>query len=526
MGDGEVGKWIEAIHEKTVESDDKVIAYTQRRPLPKRYVAARKLAQALLDGKPSRIEEGDWQYAPDANWGSWIEGVPLLHAAMLNRDVIVDLLPTPTEDDFIRSYKCRPAQFLTVVRRLRNDGRRVYINIRDYDPARRVNGHDGGLNAYEASGSVLGPVFQALSEDGFTDVYLNAVRRNRLVEGLGGGELMKEAADRVGHALGERLHVFLSDHGRVKRDYAQCLVRGEAVPAPAQALYRIAYNLAFRELLPDVMSDNTALPELVAKAERKEDISDLELADAIFAATMLHHKFTAPLTGAYGGIYNLDEREMSQSELVAQKGDVLGEARQAHSKGFLTVLYGVLNGHIGVERRWFRRLLVDKRRRVLSELLEQNQPIGVAQEEHVPSPVEVDAFFDNMEPVQQWLQRKSAMRKRFQQALVSSKAEGKELDAEAVLNLLNNDLEACRDKRKQFAKAGAAALFGIAAAGAAPAAAGTGMLASVAFPVGGVLLGVMALAAHIGAELGKDSVCGALCTQDDEKQVWSLFTRR
>ncbi len=525
MGASATAKWIEAIHERTTESDDKVIAYTRDHPLPKRYVAARKLAQALLDGRPSRIEEGDWQYAPDAGWGSWIEGVPLLHAAMLNRDIVVDLMPTKTEDDFIRAYKCRPAQFLTVLRRLRSDGRRVYVNIRDYDPARRRNGNDGGMGAYQAAESTLGPVFQALSEENFRDVYLNAVRRNRLVEGLGGGEMMLETVERVRRALGEKMEGFLSDPDRVRQDHPHCLVRGEAVPVPAQALYRIAYNLTFRELLPDVMAENADLPELMQKAERKQDIGERELADAIFSATMLHHKFTAPLTGAYGGVYNLDERELSQSEMVARRAAVTGEARDANSQGFLNVLYGVLNGHIGVERRLFGRALVDKRRRALANLLEENQPIGVAQEQYVPTPMEVDAFFDNMEPVQLWLQRKSAMRKRFRQALNKSQADGHEMDTEAVLNLLNNDLNACRNIRRQFVKAGAAALFGIAAAGAAPAAAGTGMLASVAFPVGGVLLGVLALAAHVGAELGKDNVCSALCTQEDEKQVWSLFTR-
>ena len=98
----------------------------------KSYSALRAAAQALMSGQASRANEFGYNRSPAASWGSWMEGVPLAHALLLNRGLIIDLIPCRTEQEFVEKYKCSPFQFLDILRAMKENGSEFFVNIRNF----------------------------------------------------------------------------------------------------------------------------------------------------------------------------------------------------------------------------------------------------------------------------------------------------------------------------------------------------------------------------------------------------------
>lgn len=351
MSKNDVVSWIQQIHEQTVAQDSGVLATAP--PMEKKYVALRAAAQSLLTGDPSRLHAYAPDRAPLASWGSWMEGVPLAHALLFNEDIILDLVPAHGEADFVRAYHCLPRQFLDMMYSLKRHNRRVYFNLRSFNPANPET-----AELYRDSWDTLQGVLIFLKHHNFENCYVNAARTFALArlfdpndrqaeieESLSPARLRDPAHRFFGITLWGQLSALLAGGGaaRLARDHPEVLVRGPAgraqCPIPIQVFKRIAYHLTFSQLAEDIPAD-PLLHELAVRAARYDSFSREELVSACARATTLHHQYTAPLTGAYGGQYNLSDVEAAEPYLP------VGHEARHRNGAFLHFLYGFLSDAI------------------------------------------------------------------------------------------------------------------------------------------------------------------------------------
>ncbi|MGK2284576.1 hypothetical protein [Pedomonas sp. V897] len=264
----------------------------------------RALAASLLTGDTQYVRttgETLEQAALAPDWGSWIEGQPLTTAVLSNRAVLVDLLPVAPED-FPAIYSCTVGQFIAIVKWFQRNHKRIHINLRDLDPDVPAT-----FDAYAAQTESIGLILQELEDNGL--FYCLAARRNILfsladqnrphdrlrLKRYHGSEQQRIAE--YYPRLEEAWRSARSPEERARLAGAE--VRGGHLIHPRQFAWRLAYYQAYRDIFSDVTE--TAIDALL----RVQDPRPEELAELARLATLYHHRFTAPITGAFGGTYNM-----------------------------------------------------------------------------------------------------------------------------------------------------------------------------------------------------------------------------
>jgi hypothetical protein len=371
---------------------------------PPRYAQLLSAAQALLTGDADLALDRRVDVAPYASWGSWIEGVPFSHALLLNEGVLVDLVPCQTEADFIRNYRCSPDQFMDLTKRIIKTGGEIHFNIRNYDPTRPES-----LEPYIAQPDFVKRLYvYALGKDA-ARFYLNSVRRDSLLEMLGAeGLLTRWRTDLGGTGSTAREDGLLrqlqgalapANAAIIARQpgYRGVFVRGGALPAPIQSFERIVYHLAFSELCPDIPRDGE-LDALARRIMERGTLPGDALLRACARANDLHHLYTAPITGAYGGTYNLTEHEFAPEE--AAEAPVARQA-DSHNPAFLDFLYASVADRIRV------------RSGRLEALRTLGRQLSIMQTGQIPEEEELRAFLDFLPEARGFLRK----RRELQEAL-------------------------------------------------------------------------------------------------------------
>ncbi|MAU41365.1 MAG: hypothetical protein CMF31_07060 [Kordiimonas sp.] len=415
----DVRKWLDLVAERTAAQDKKVLA---RAPsLEKSYTALRAGAQALHTGDASRLYAYSHSVAPISRWGSWMEGVPFLHALMFNDDLIVDVLPARTEEEFVHHYKCTPRQFLNMLFHVESAGRTLYFNFRNFSP--------DGQQAYADSAGVMAGIFAFLEHRDFRNVYVNDVRRNALPQLFGVGDQLAACEAEITGDVLPGLIDFLQpkNHRHIMANYTQILTRGQHVPVARQALIRIVYHMVFSQICRDIPGHDGVLGP-VHDLRRGRQLSPEQMAEMIFRATMLHHKYTAPLTGAYGGSYNLDEQEVRLGNEV-MGAQPIGDAGAIQSQGFLDLVQGLLDGSVSTS---------GERLTVLRDL---SAAVELRQKGAVPTDQEVQDLLYAMEDGQDLLRQKRQLKHALDQVMARKGGTRPEDEASPVASASRKDVE-------------------------------------------------------------------------------------
>lgn len=269
----------------------------------------RSLAASLLTGDTQYVRttgETQEQAALAPDWGSWIEGQPLTTAVLSNRAVLVDLLPVAPED-FPAVYRCTVGQFIAIVKWFQRNHKRIHINLRDLDPDVPAT-----FDAYASQTESIGLILQELEDNSLfyclaarRNVIFSLADQNRPHDRLRLKRYYGREEQRIGEyypRLEEAYRSALGDDSqplerRVRLSGAA--VRGGHLIHPRQFAWRLAYYQAYRDIFSDVReSEIDALLRLADP--RAEDLAELAR-----LVTLYHHRFTAPITGAFGGTYNM-----------------------------------------------------------------------------------------------------------------------------------------------------------------------------------------------------------------------------
>lgn len=269
----------------------------------------RALAATLLSGDTQFIRttgETEAQAALVPDWGSWIEGQPLTTAILSNRALLVDLLPLDV-DDFMRAYRCTVGQFIAIVKWFVKHGKRIHINLRDLDPDLPAT-----FDKYAGMRDSIGLILQELEDNSL--FYCLSARRNIIFSLADGnrphdrlrlkrihGEEMVRVAETY-PALEAAFRALPGGADEAGADAAMlrgAMVRGGGLIDPSQFAWRLAYYRAYRDIFSEI--EESDIDGLIALASPKPT----ETAELARMVTLFHHRFTAPITGAFGGTYNL-----------------------------------------------------------------------------------------------------------------------------------------------------------------------------------------------------------------------------
>lgn len=303
------------------------------------------IAQAVLTGKATRA--GD----PRQDWQSWIEGAPPLLVALEADQWIIDADPVEDEADFVRRYHCRPHQLRTLVEAF---PQKVFLNLRSVnrDPA---SGAATGMDKYLASGarSIMGPVLEAADP---ARIYVNAERRVALFDILLGS---RGAFDAKVTAIGEKADALAGAYAtaceRVAGVDSGARSRTGDALSPVQLKYRLAYYACYTAHRPETR-DEAVQPMLDGADDLVADPT--ALVAAVKALNTFHNRFTAPLTGAYGGVYSTRRCEMD-AILEASPAAGLADRVRVQDRSMSLVLLDTLTGAYpgGPNERRFPRAL-------------------------------------------------------------------------------------------------------------------------------------------------------------------------
>ncbi|HEY4546473.1 MAG TPA: hypothetical protein VIG90_08635 [Pedomonas sp.] len=269
----------------------------------------RALAASLLTGDTQYVRttgETLEQAALAPDWGSWIEGQPLTTAVLSNRAVLLDLLPVAPED-FPSVYRCTVGQFIAIVKWFRRNNKRIHINLRDLDPDVPQT-----FDAYANQTESIGLILQELEDNSL--FYCLAVRRNILfsladqnrphdrlrLKRYHGSEQQRieEYFPRLEEAY-RNAQSSSSAPAAQRMRLSGAAVRGGHLIHPRQFAWRLAYYQAYRDIFSDIQENE------IDALLRLSDPRAEELAELARLVTLYHHRFTAPITGAFGGTYNM-----------------------------------------------------------------------------------------------------------------------------------------------------------------------------------------------------------------------------
>lgn len=272
----------------------------------------RSLAASLLTGDTQFIRTSDEtaeQAALDPDWGSWIEGQPVTSAILSNRAVLIDLLPLDPAQ-FAARYRITVGQFIAIAKWFQKNGKRLHINIRDVDLQNPET-----FMAYANQTESIGLILQELEDN---SLFYCLPARRELLFSLSDGNRPQDR-QRLKRQF-EVSNAFVTEHfERLRAPYealpapedrtdaqdiiAGASVRGGQLIAPAQLAWRLAYYRAYTAMFSEF--ESTRIDEIFALD--KPDA--VEMATLARLVTLYHHRFTAPITGAFGGTYNLSLSE-------------------------------------------------------------------------------------------------------------------------------------------------------------------------------------------------------------------------
>ncbi len=269
----------------------------------------RSLAAALISGDTQyirTIDETEDQAALVPDWGSWIEGQPLTTAILSNRALLVDLLPL-NPVDFAKTYRCTVGQFIAIIKWFQKHRKRIHINLRDLDSDRPET-----IEAYAKEVDSIGLILQEIDDNSV--FYSLASRRNIIFSLADQGrtqdrQRLKRFYTHEAARIAEFYPALHTAYGKIPSDPAErntnhltllgAQVRSGRLIAENQFAWRIAYYRAYREIFSDFAEGQ--IDELLANGSP----NPVEFAELARLVTLFHHRFTAPLTGAFGGTYNL-----------------------------------------------------------------------------------------------------------------------------------------------------------------------------------------------------------------------------
>ena len=266
----------------------------------------RALAATLLSGDTQFVRttgETEAQAALVPDWGSWIEGQPLTTAILSNRALLVDLLPLDVAD-FAATYRCTVGQFIAIVKWFAKHGKRIHINLRDLDPDLPES-----FAAYATQQDTIGLILQELEDNSL--FYCLAARRNiifSLADGNRPHDRLRlkrfhaDEMDRVAEyypALENAFNALPAEPDTDGLTLLGAAVRGGGLIDRRQFAWRLAYYRAYRDIFSEI-EENDIDGLLALKAPKPAETAELAR-----MVTLFHHRFTAPITGAFGGTYNL-----------------------------------------------------------------------------------------------------------------------------------------------------------------------------------------------------------------------------
>lgn len=256
------------------------------------------------------IDESESQAALVPDWGSWIEGQPLTTAILSNRALLVDLDAVgPAE--FAQKYRCTVGQFIAIIKWFQKHGKRIHINLREVDPDDAAS-----FDKYGAEIDSIGLILQEIDDNSI--FYVLGARRN-IVFSLTEGNRPHDRL-RLKRFYADEMARMAEHHGALKAAYdalpldsaeddeAQVViraaeVRGGQLIGERQMAWRLAYYRAYRDIFSDFSQSRIdTLLSLGAPTVA-------ELAELARLVTLFHHRYTAPITGAFGGTYNLRLQE-------------------------------------------------------------------------------------------------------------------------------------------------------------------------------------------------------------------------
>lgn len=292
----------------------------------------RALAATLLTGDTQFVRttgetEEQASLAPD--WGSWIEGQSLTTSVLSNRALLIDLLPLDIED-FTKVYRCTVGQFIAIVKWFGKNNKRIHINFRDLDPDNPAT-----FDKYANQTESIGLIVQELEDNSI--FYCLSARRhiifslsdgNRLHDRMRLKKIVEQETSRVAEiypALYRAYHALPADPADIQTDdllLRGAEVRGGQIIAQPQLIWRLAYYRAYCDIFSQI--EETTIDELLALSSP----SPSETAELARLVTLFHHRFTAPITGAFGGTYNL-----RMSEYGPMMTDVRSRYRREYVHG-------------------------------------------------------------------------------------------------------------------------------------------------------------------------------------------------
>ncbi len=292
----------------------------------------RALAASLLTGDTQYVRttgETLEQAALAPDWGSWIEGQPLTTAVLSNRAVLLDLLPVAPED-FPAVYRCTVGQFIAIVKWFQRNNKRIQINLRDLDPDVPAT-----FDAYASQTESIGLILQELEDNSL--FYCLAARRN-IIFSLADQNRPQDRL-RLKRYHGSEQQRVAEYYPRLEEAWRNAqtsntmppeqrarlngaAVRGGHLIHPRQFAWRLAYYQAYRDIFSDVQES-----EIDALLRIDNPRAD-ELAELARLVTLYHHRFTAPITGAFGGTYN-----MRMSEYAPMLDDISASTVQDRIHG-------------------------------------------------------------------------------------------------------------------------------------------------------------------------------------------------
>lgn len=284
----------------------------------------RTFSAAILTRDTQYIRTADEnadQAALAPTWGSWIEGQPLIAAVLSNRAVVVDLDPLSPEA-FAVQYGCSVGQFVAIVKWFMKNNKDIFINLRMLDPDRPET-----FRNYSKEVDSIGIILQELEDNRL--FYCLAVRRHALFALSDGARphdpqrLRRESAWSASFVAEHYPRLLaaidsMSDGAARAQLIANTTVRGGVLVAPVQLAWRIAYYRAYRSIFDT--PDENVLDRLLAE----DKPTPAQISEVARLATLYHHRYTAPITGAFGGIYN-----MRMAEFGPMIGQIAYEGREA-----------------------------------------------------------------------------------------------------------------------------------------------------------------------------------------------------
>lgn len=272
----------------------------------------RSLAAALLTGDSQFVrtmDETEEQAALDPDWGSWIEGQPVTSAILSNRAVLIDLLPLDPAQ-FAQCYRITVGQFIAIAKWFQKNGKRLHINIRNIDLQ-----NPESFMAYAEQTESIGLILQELDDNA---LFYCLPARRELLFSLSDNNRPQQRL-RLKNEF-EVSKAFVEEHfTRLQAAYdslpqlgertgaqnviAGAAVRGGHLIAPIQLAWRLAYYRSYTAMFSNF--ESTVIDEVLSM----DKPSSMELATLARTVTLYHHRFTAPITGAFGGTYNLSLSE-------------------------------------------------------------------------------------------------------------------------------------------------------------------------------------------------------------------------